>query len=74
MKKTLAIVSAAVIALTLGGCVSDAHVEEKARDTAATQVITVEYKGKPLDCITWTGYAGEVGMTCDFVKYHAENE
>lgn len=33
-------------------------------------VTTINYKGKPLHCITWQGYGTEVGLSCDFVEYH----
>jgi hypothetical protein len=34
---------------------------------------TVDYQGRPLDCVTWQGSHGEVGLTCDFVKYHEQS-
>ena len=33
---------------------------------------TVQYNGEDLDCVTWTGSHNEVGLTCDFVKYHSQ--
>lgn len=34
---------------------------------------TIMYKGQPLNCVTWDGSHGEVGLTCDFVEYHARS-
>ena len=73
MKKALAIAFAALIALTMSAC-AEPTPAERVQDRVANNVITVDYNGKPLDCITWGGSHGELGMTCDFVKYHAENE
>lgn len=36
-------------------------------------VTTITYKGKPLNCVTWAGYGTEVGLSCDFVEYHAND-
>jgi len=33
-------------------------------------VTTINYKGKPLHCVTWSGSHSEVGLACDFVEYH----
>jgi hypothetical protein len=33
--------------------------------------VTIDYKGKPLNCVSWQGSHGETGLTCDFVEYHA---
>ena len=34
--------------------------------------IVIQYQGRPLDCITWLGSHQEVGLSCDFVKYHGK--
>lgn len=60
MKKVIAVVVLAGIAMT--GC---ATTENPDFDETV-----VHYDGRDLDCITWTGSHGEVGLTCDFVKYH----
>lgn len=57
-----------VTTLALSGCATP---EERIQKDIGTSTITVDYKGKPLDCTTWSGSHGELGMTCDFVKYHA---
>jgi hypothetical protein len=66
MKRRLGFVAVAVVAgIALTGCnttESPSHTET-----------TIDYKGRPLDCITWDGSHGEVGMTCDFVGYHEQS-
>lgn len=32
--------------------------------------VTVTYKGNPLNCVSWDGSHGEVGLNCDFVEYN----
>ena len=32
--------------------------------------VTITYRGKPLNCVTWDGSHGETGLSCDFVEYH----
>jgi hypothetical protein len=31
--------------------------------------VTIQYNGRPLNCVSWSGSHGEVGLTCDFVQY-----
>lgn len=76
--KKIALAIVAVIALS--GCGSQAPGDpnrvksETLNDYQRPSVITVEYDGRDLECITWEGSHSEVGFTCDFVKYHAEQE
>lgn len=74
MRKFPALAAAAALAMTLTACGADAgdasRVEE---DGPAKGVVTIQYDGKPLDCITWYGSHSELGMTCDFVKYHLDS-
>ena len=32
--------------------------------------VTIQYNGKPLNCVSWDGSHGETGLSCDFVEYH----
>jgi hypothetical protein len=36
--------------------------------------VTIDYKGRDLDCVSWFGSHGERGFTCDFVAYHQEDK
>ncbi len=63
MKKML-IAAVVVGGLLLTGC--------STTDDPKFDETTVQYDGRDLDCITWTGSHGEVGLACDFVKYHKE--
>lgn len=38
--------------------------------TGSTCIKTIQYKGHPLNCISWNGYASETGFDCDWVEYH----
>lgn len=57
-------VAAVVAAVSLVGC---ATTEDPDYDET-----TVQYNGRELDCVTWYGSHNEVGLSCDFVKYHKE--
>lgn len=36
--------------------------------------VEIKYEGETLHCLTWDGSHGETGMTCDFVRWHKEND
>lgn len=63
-----------VLVLALSGCGDTLKSGNKSvgdcADGGSNCVTTIMYKGKPLHCITWTGYGSEVGLSCDFVEYH----
>lgn len=73
--KKFALVTLAASVFALTGCSADSGDQSRVGDddTPAEGVVTVQYDGKPLDCVTWLGSHQEIGMTCDFVKYHLEN-
>ena len=71
--RRLLIAAAALIALAACSKEQFAKVECPG-DNGSNCTTTIFYRGHPLDCILWDGSHGEVGMTCDFVKYHAELE
>jgi hypothetical protein len=78
MKIKMAIVGLlAVPALT--ACATDAGSQrvsdcETNGDNAVGCTATIQYQGKPLNCVTWSGSHGEVGLTCDFVEYHSKGQ
>ena len=75
MKSFRLILAALFAAITLSACsASTGDASRVSEDSAAEGVVTVEYDGKPLDCITWYGSHSEVGLSCDFVKYHMGKE
>ena len=65
-KIVVASVFAAVSLVSLTGCGNN----DTPTGYADGGVITVDYNGKPLNCVTWNGSHGEEGRTCDFVEYH----
>lgn len=76
MKKAFLALSL-LVAFALTGCSAGPDTEKVSGcDAGLDQVVcdkTVSYKGHSIDCIAWNGSHGEVGLTCDFVKYHNEN-
>ena len=36
--------------------------------------VVVQYEDRDLHCVSWDGSQGETGLTCDFVRFHAEDE
>lgn len=74
--KKIALAIVAVIALSGCGAQENDPRLDGAEDLGSREnhsVVTVQYDGRDLDCITWSGSHGEAGMTCDFVKYHADD-
>lgn len=66
MKKILVTAAVVLAGMTMVGCSST-------EDPDFDETV-VMYHGKPIDCITWYGSHNEVGMTCDFVKWHKDND
>lgn len=68
--KVAAVLTLAVVVLT--GCGNTGNADRVGGDDSypAAGVVTIEYDGRDLDCVTWHGSHNEVGLTCDFVKYH----
>ena len=65
MRKIVATAALVALAGTMVGCATTENPE--------FDETTVNYNGRDLDCVTWYGSHQEVGLTCDFVKYHKEN-
>ena len=73
MRRVGAVLTASLIGLVvLSGCstTNTTGVKNCGDWPGASCEQTVTYKGRPLDCIVWSGGHGEKGMTCDFVAYH----
>lgn len=65
-KASIPLVFAAAL-LTLTGC---SNVAVGPSGEPVSKVTIVDYKGHPLNCVTWKDYNGAEGKTCDFVEYH----
>jgi hypothetical protein len=74
MKKIALLATGLLTAAFLTACGTDAGAEEAAScmidgSYAIGCEVTVEYKGRPLNCVT-AGVHGGVALSCDFVEYH----
>ena len=54
--------------LSLAGCGGQGETVGESGFTAE-EIITIDYKGHPLNCIKWDQHYGD-DHTCDFVEYY----
>ena len=71
--KKIALAIVAAVALTGCGSVDEGDGRVNGNDNL-NGTITIQYDGRPLDCIVFEGYRYADNYVCDFVKYHAEQE
>ena len=76
--KTIAAVLGAVLAVSsLSACSASEGAQSVPDcnggwDTGVGCPVTIQYEDRDLHCVSWSGSHGEIGLTCDFVRFHAE--